>query len=95
MQGEGFDQLLREMIRDEVRQAMAAQTLLVREDRQGNPFDLNDAELSMAERLLPEKEQPILRKRVMAFRLEKNGSHKSASRMRARADNMERQLKAS
>lgn len=59
-----------------------------------HPYDLTDRELEQAERLLPEPERPILRMRVMAYRLERKGNHASASRMRAKADKLEKQSRA-
>lgn len=58
-----------------------------------HPYDLSDRELEQAERLLPEAERPILRQRVMAFRLEQKGNHAAASRMRRKADKLEQALR--
>jgi hypothetical protein len=55
-------------------------------------FDLSDAELRQAERLLPEREGLVLRNRVMAFRLYKAGNYASAARLRAKADKIEAEI---
>ena len=58
-----------------------------------NPLLMNDAELKYAEGLLAEDERPILRMRVMAARLDAKGQRGSASKMRRRADAMEKRLR--
>ena len=59
----------------------------------GNPLLMNDAELKYAEGLLAEDERPILRMRVMAARLDAKGQREAASKMRRRADAMEKRLR--
>lgn len=90
MSVEGLDGLVRRMVQDEVRSILAERDQLTDIVRK-SPFDMSDTELSMAERLLPEKDRPILRMRVMAYRMDVKGYHREATRDRRKADNLERQ----
>lgn len=99
------EQLLRKVVREELGALLAGGSFEmplpkvvpcprpVEPVREGvSPFDLTDGALAQAESLLPEEERPILRMRVMAFRLAAGGNKKSAASMRKRADNIERKL---
>jgi hypothetical protein len=104
MEAGEFENILRRVVREELaallqlgpvtaRPEVAERRELPARPEGAHPFDMTDAELTFAERLLPEAERQILRLRVMAFRLERKGNRTSAQRMRRRADNMEAQLR--
>lgn len=96
---EQFEYLLRKVVREELSvllghsepQAVRNETAVDR----FHPFSLSDSELAQAESLLPELERPILRKRVMAARLEKLGNLSAATKMRRQADGMALRLSTS
>ncbi len=95
--------MLRRVVREELESLLAAGNVdsspvthfPAPDINQFHPFDLSDAELCAAERLLPEDEQPILRHRVMAVRADKLGHSSLAKRMRKKADRLEQQLRLS
>lgn len=97
-----FEGMLRRVVREELAAVLAGGVVVpepvaqvgpvVADERRENPFLLSDAELRTAEALLAEEERPILRKRVMAARLEQLGQVAAAKRMRRRADLMEQRL---
>lgn len=96
MDAREVEQILRRVVREELSALLQLGPVTVRPEaveppgEREHPFLLSDAELEQAERLLAEDERPILRMRVMAARLEKRGQRGPASRMRKKADNMER-----
>ena len=88
--------ILRQIIREELRHYLSAVPVaaaepVVVERRSADPYDMDDAELEAAERILPPgNPREALRLRVMAFRLKKRGNTTSAARMRSRAERLER-----
>jgi hypothetical protein len=102
MDSREFEKILRKVVREELaailsgagaevpppQEVRRADAAAVRE----HPFDLSDRELEQAEYLLPEAERPVLRQRVMAYRLEKQGNRSGAQRMRKRAEALAKRL---
>ena len=102
MTGADLENILRKVVREELAALLKRERVDVHEPvdvpvhipfNTGNPLLMNDAELRYAEGLLAEDERPILRMRVMAARLDAKGQRESASKMRRRADAMEKRLR--
>jgi len=94
-----LERVVRKVLREELSEWLAGQgaptaaPAACEPPERVHPFALSDRELEQAESLLPPAERPILRTRVMAFRLEQKGQHVSASKLRRRADSLERRLR--
>jgi hypothetical protein len=88
-----IEQLFRRVVREELAALHGAGPEVRRVDAvREHPYDLSDLELEQAESLLPEAERPVLRQRVMAYRLEQLGNRAGAQRMRKRADALAKRL---
>jgi hypothetical protein len=65
-------------------------------DSGSHPWDMTERDVRAIVRLrgMSEQEEKIFRMRWVAFSLQKKGYHAKASRMRSRADNLEKRLAA-
>ena len=87
-----MENLLRRVVREELGHMLAGKGLnLETSNAPRHPFDLSDAELVSAESLLDETAGQVLRHRVMAWRLEKQGAFPQAFSHRRKADSLEKQ----